>query len=126
MSKTYKKEKNIDSNELSSVSLYKNKGYSDVTFASKQAALGRRDTGFSFYLELVYNLLFIKARTERDLEPGLLRADVGRIEMSEWREFGFERIAEKMPAAFLGAGHAELTAPGREEGWNGGACRGQV
>lgn len=65
---------------------------------------------FFFYLELVYNLLLIKTRAERDLEPGLLRADVERIEMSVWQEFGFERNAEIMPVAFLGGGHAEQIA----------------
>lgn len=54
---------------------------------------------FSFYLGLVYNLLLIKARAERDLWLSLLRTDVGRIVMSEWRGFGFESDPEMLPAA---------------------------
>lgn len=38
---------------------------------------------------------------------------------------GFERNAEIMPAAFLGAGHAEQMAPRREEGRKGASAEGR-
>lgn len=88
--------------------------HGNVTFASRLAALGR-GCGFSFYLGLVYNLLLIKARAERDLELGLLRADVGRIEMSGRWEFGFERNPEMPPAAFLRTWQTKQIPPCREK-----------